>query len=83
MAQQIKEFVMTEQSDSRPPLTNPTEITETIKSIAERSQMLVETFLAEQSAGQNASTGMGQAYPMSVGETFLKMTKICCLTRPS
>ena len=49
---------MTGQSDSQPPLPNPIEIAETIKSIAERSQKLVEAFLADQSTGQSASAGV-------------------------
>ena len=66
---------MTGQSDSQPPLPNPIEIAETIKSIAERSQKLVEAFLADQSTGQCAGAGVGHADPMNVGEAFLEMIR--------
>ncbi len=66
---------MTGQSDSQPPLPNPIEIAETIKSIAERSQKLVEAFLADQSTGQSSSAGVGHADPMNVGEAFLEMIR--------
>lgn len=66
---------MTGQSDSQPPLPNPTEIAETMKSIAERSQKLVETFLAEQSVKPNTSEMIGHADPMNVGAAFLEMTR--------
>ncbi len=51
--------------------SDPTDYTQTMADIAERSQALVSDFLARQAEGG----GLGHADPMNVGGAFLEMTK--------
>ena len=61
---------MSDQSDSDDKRPDPERLAENMASIAERSQRLVQGFLARQD-----SSALGHGDPLNIGEAFLALTQ--------
>jgi polyhydroxyalkanoate synthase len=66
---------MTEKSENQTPIPDPLELAETMKDVAEKSQNILQAFLAEHSSVNSAASSLGHADPLNVGNAFLEMSR--------
>lgn len=66
---------MTKQSNNKGVTPDSLELAETMKIVAEKSQKLIESFLAKQPGALDADAGSRQADPFNIGPAFLELTR--------
>ncbi len=70
-----KEPPMSDQSDTDDKRPDAAKLAENMASIAERSQRLVQEFLARKNGANGANGALGHGDPANIGEAFFEMTR--------